>query len=124
MNILKSLHLINIMQKHKTMSSNFRPAGQVRAIHENPYLYHPYPEKPVMETKVLMLIFGLVGVPAGVLALILNIGTWKADILWGIAVLFNLVWMVFFAIRQIDGMKMRKIERDKARRNWNGPNWK
>jgi hypothetical protein len=116
MNILKSLHLINIMQKHKTMSSNFRPAGQVRAIHENPYLYHPYPDKPVMETKVLMLIFGLVGVPAGVLALILNIGTWKADILWGIAVLFNLVWMVFFAIRQIDGMKMRKIERDKARR--------
>lgn len=68
-----------------------------------------------MEGKLIMWILAFVGVPSYLWGLLLNIGTWKADVLFIVSLIFSVIYSVFLVRKLIDMDTMRKmrIKRDK-----------
>ncbi len=73
-----------------------------------------------METKVIFSILSALGVTSYVGAIILNIGNWKADVLWFIACMFGVVKFIRYCLKtwqdyrrtEID-IKLKRKEADK-----------
>lgn len=60
-----------------------------------------------VEAKVVMTILNFFGIPIFGLGIYLNIGTLKADILWGIGVLYGVTHIVFKIIERYQDIKKR-----------------
>lgn len=63
-----------------------------------------------METKIIFSVLSALGITSYITAILLNIGTWKADILFGIAVLFGIVKFIRYTIRTWQDYRRGEIE--------------
>lgn len=63
-----------------------------------------------VETKIIFSVLSALGITSYITAILLNIGTWKADILFGIAVLFGIVKFIRYTIRTWQDYRRGEIE--------------
>lgn len=75
--------------------------------------------KPGMDPKTLMLAISLIGVPSSVLAIWLNIATWKADVIWALAALFWLFKLFRACMRWRQEYIEKQIEIKEKRDRYN-----
>jgi hypothetical protein len=60
---------------------------------------HQTAPKRTMETTLILKIITWLGVSSYIGAIWLNIGTWKADILWGLALMFGVVKFIRYSVK-------------------------
>lgn len=60
-----------------------------------------------MEAKLAIVLLNVFGLPIYAIGILLNIGTWKADILFGIGVLWGVSRMIFTIIKEYQDIKKR-----------------
>ena len=63
-----------------------------------------------METKVIFSILSALGLTSYVGAIILNIGNWKADVLWFIACMFGVVKFIRYCLKTWQDYRRTEIE--------------
>jgi len=63
-----------------------------------------------METKLILTIGTWLGVTSWVSAVILNAGTWKADVLWGLALMFAVVKFIRYSIKTWQDFRKGELE--------------
>lgn len=68
-----------------------------------------------METKLIITVINVLGITSYVSAIILNIGSWKADILWGLAVLFGIVKFIRYSLKTWQDYRRGEIEIESER---------
>lgn len=61
----------------------------------------------IVEAKLAIILLNVFGLPLYAIGILLNIGTWKADILFGIGVLWGLSRMIFTIIKEYQDIKKR-----------------
>jgi hypothetical protein len=71
--------------------------------------------KPV-ETKIIFSVLSVLGITSYVGAILLNIGTWKADILFGIAVCFGIAKFIRYSIKTWQDYRKGELEIERMRR--------
>lgn len=69
-----------------------------------------------MEIKLLMGIFTGLGITSYVWAIILNIGSWKSNLLFGLALLFGIAKFLRYAIRTWQDYRKGELEIKKIRK--------
>lgn len=73
-----------------------------------------------MEAKLILGIFTGLGITSYIWAVILNIGSWKGDVLFGIAVLFGILKVLRYGMKTWQDYRMRELEiREKRRQQAN-----
>lgn len=65
---------------------------------------------PRMEAKIIMTILSITGVASYIWAIILNMGNWKSDVLFSLAVLFGILKVVRFGIRTYQDYKITQLD--------------
>lgn len=76
------------------------------------YSHLPY-DKPVpkrMETTLILKIATWLGVTSYVGAIWLNIGTWKADVLWFLALMFGVVKFIRYSMKTWQDFRKGELE--------------
>jgi hypothetical protein len=73
-------------------------------------LSHYQTTKPGMEPKVLVMIASILGVPIYGWAIWLNIGSWKANVLFCLAVTFMILRIVFYFVKSWQDSRLREWE--------------
>lgn len=63
-----------------------------------------------METKIILTIFTWLGVTSYVWALFINSGTWKADVLWGLAVMFGVIKVIRYGAKTWQEFRRDELE--------------
>lgn len=71
-----------------------------------------------MELKILFGVFYAIGVPSFIWGILLNMGTWKADVLFVISTVFSVIYGVYFVRKLIDMDAMRKLNIRKEKREF------
>lgn len=72
-----------------------------------------------METKLIFTLLSALGVTSYIGAIILNIGTWKADILWCIACMFGIVKFIRYSLKTWQDFRKGELEIKKIKRQEN-----
>lgn len=78
---------------------------------------NPKTLQPRMETKVILTIFSLLGFTSYIWAIVLNIGSWKSDILFSLAVLFGILKIVRFGIKTYQDYRIGELDIKEKRRH-------
>lgn len=103
-------------------SSNwfFSKNGAERAIYSNESISHRVnysgvsnhktAPKRKMETKLILTILTWVGFTSYISAIILNIGTWKADVLWFLAFMFGVVKFIRYTMKTWQDFRKGELE--------------
>lgn len=73
-------------------------------------LSHYQTTKPGMEPKVLVMIASILGFPIYGWAIWLNIGSWKANVLFCLAVTFMILRIVFYFVKSYQDTRLREWE--------------
>lgn len=84
-----------------------RMFGRMRLFINNPHTGE-------MEIKLILWILAGIGVPSYIWGLLLNAGTWKADVLFVVSLICTLIYIPFLVMFLIDKRTMRKINIKKA----------
>ena len=63
-----------------------------------------------METSLIFTIITWLGISSYIGAIILNVGTWKADILWGLALLFGVARFIRYSIKTWQDFRRGELE--------------
>lgn len=63
-----------------------------------------------METTLILKFFTWVGATSYIGSLFINAGTWKADVLWGLAVMFGGVKLVRYCMKTWQDFRKGEIE--------------
>jgi hypothetical protein len=63
-----------------------------------------------MEAKLFLTVLSWLGVGSYIGAIILNIGSWKADILWGLAVMFGVVKFIRYSVKTWQDFRKGELE--------------
>lgn len=71
---------------------------------------HPKTAPKRMETKLILTIFTWLGCGSYIAAILLNIGTWKADVLWVLAVLFGVVKLIRYGMKTWQEYRKGELE--------------
>lgn len=74
--------------------------------------------KGEMETKLLLGVMYAIGIPSWIWGILLNMGTWKADVLFVISTAITCVYAVFMVRKLIDLDTMRKLNIKKEKREF------
>jgi ABC-type branched-subunit amino acid transport system permease subunit len=69
-----------------------------------------------MEPKLIWLALNIVGIPAYVAAIILNVGSWKADVLFFIMVLFGIAKFIRYVVKTWQEFRRGEIEIEMEKR--------
>ena len=71
---------------------------------------HPKKAPRRMETKVILTILSWLGLTSYVAAIILNVGTWKADTLWFLAFMFGVVKFIRYTMKTWQDFRKGELE--------------
>lgn len=82
------------------------------------YLPNPSRNAKRMEVKLWLAITYGLGLTSYVGAILLNIGTWKSDILFMFAVIFAMTRFIFFCIKQLQLKQLRDLEIKREKREY------
>jgi hypothetical protein len=69
--------------------------------------------------KLFLAWFNWVGLPSALLGFIMNIGDWKAWVLFFIGAAFGIARVVFYCVKQYQEAQLREIERKRQNKNLN-----
>lgn len=71
---------------------------------------HPKKAASRMEAKLILTILSWLGLTSYVAAIILNIGTWKADTLWFLAFMFGVVKFIRYTMKTWQDFRKGELE--------------
>jgi hypothetical protein len=90
---------------------SFRPYGG------RYYIPNPY-SKPGMSSKIFLLIANLIGFPVTAWVMLLNIASWKENVLWGLIAAFWLFKLIRACIKAYQEYQEKQIELKEKRKRY------
>ena len=97
---------VDIRTEHKRQSLGFI---SFHGISHNLYSSTVKRLSRMAETKMILMFADFIGVPLFTYVALLNIGTFKSDVLFAIAIMWGLVRLTFYIIKQIQDAKYRAL---------------
>lgn len=101
---------------HEREVSGGRPL-YISPKHNDLFNLNPRNKRMEPALKLWLGIFYGTGFMAYISAIFLNIGTWKSDLLFGVAFLFGVARLIFYVVKQLQLRKLREIEIEEKERH-------